>query len=261
MAKTDIKFKGNKNNNWLRIVIPVIVISVIFAIYKSMTTPNPKFPSLADNPDTALTGTVAYYDNPSRCIKVISASGAKSKELMCMAEFDKAKAETEGKPVGWNITWRSDNRLEITEFLMMTTGSSPTFKPSWQKVVDVVTGETVDVPAAQISKKPTAGKRKTISSNGSKISFTSDSGHGVVTLTKSGKDRVLLDVQGNPETYRINGAHWSADYKWVAVDDGRLLITTIDDPSVTRALTPALETDYGYDELHWYDITKADLLK
>lgn len=261
MAKTDIKSVGKKDIKWMRILIPVVVIGVVFVVARSMMTPNPKFPSLTANPDTALTGTVAYYDNPSRCIKVISASGEFSKEVMCMEDFDKAKAETEGKPVGWNLTWRSDDRLEITEFLMIDTGSSPTFKPSWQKVVNVTTGETVDVPANQISKKPTAGKRKTTSSNGSKLTFTSDSGHAVVTMTKSGKDRILLDVQGNPEGYGLNAVHWSPDYKWVAVDDGHLLITTIDDPSVTRTLTPALESDYGYDELHWYDITKTDLLK
>ena len=255
--------KGNGKPNWQLVLIPVIVIAIVAGVFffRSNPTQNPTFPLLSETPDSSLRGTVAYYDNPSRCIKAVSASGAKSKTVMCMEDFDAAKAQKEGKPVGWNITWLPDNRLEITEFLMLTTGSTPTFKPSWQKVIDVITGAIQETPSAQIPQLPTSGARTTVSPEGSKISFTSDSGHGVVTLTdKAGKVQVLLDVKGDPETYRLNSAHWSPDFKWVAVDDGHLLITTITDPIQTRTLTPPLETDYGYDALHWFDITAADLL-
>lgn len=248
---------------WKLILVPIVLIAIaaVFVVMRMQSTTSPTFPSLVDTPDSTLHGTVAYYDNPSRCIRVISASGAISKEVMCMQDFDANKAKTEGKPVGWNVTWLADNRLEITEFLMMTEGSSPTFKPGWQKIVDVVTGETTETASAQIPALPTAGSRTTSGPNGDKISFTSDSGHGVVTLTNAaGKARVLLDVQGDPETYGFKSATWSPDFNWVAIDDGHLLITTIADPAQTRTLTPQLMTDYGYDALHWYDITAADLL-
>ena len=193
---------------------------------------------------------------------MIAASGAKSKEVMCMAELDSNKAKTDGKPVGWNLTWRADNRLEITEFLMFGEGGTPIFKPGWQKVVDVVSGAVENVPATQITLLPTPGARTTTSPSGEKVIFTSDSGSVTVDLVSaSGAARELLKAKGNSETYGLNSVSWSPDFKWVAVDDDHLLITTIDDPSTTRTLTPPLQSDYGYDALHWFDITAADLLK
>lgn len=240
----------------------IVVLGAGFLIFRGMNVPDPVFPSLVNAPDPSLHGTVAYYDNPSRCVRVIAASGAKSKEVMCMPELDPNKAKTDGKPVGWNLTWRPDNRLEITEFLMFGDGGSPTFKPGWQKVVDVVSGAVEDVPAAQIALLPTPGARTTTSPMGDELSFTSDGGSIAVNLkSASGTQRTLLKAKGNPETYSLNSVSWSPGFNWVAVDDDHLLITTIDDPSTTRTLTPPLQSDYGYDALHWFDITAADLLK
>ena len=240
----------------------IVVAGVIFLIVRGMSTPDPVFPSLVNAPDPSLHGTVAYYDNPSRCVRVISASGAKSKDVMCMPEFDPNKSKTGGKPVGWNLTWRADNRLEITEFVMIDTGGAPTFKPGWQKVVEVIGGAVEQVPVAQIALLPTPGIRTTTSPTGDVVSYTSDGGSVAVNLRKAtGAERALLKAKGNPETYGLNSVAWSPDFKWVAVDDDHLLITTIDDPSTTRTLTPPLQSDYGYDALHWFDITAADLLK
>ena len=258
--------KGTNNGKRPKWLLPAIfvvlgILGFAFAFFKAESTPNPVFPSLVSAPDTSLHGTVAYYDNPSRCVRVISASGAKSKEVMCMPELDVNKAQKDGKPVGWNLTWRADNRLEITEFLMVDGGPDPVFKPSWQKVVDVVSGAVEETPVAQIAATPTPGSRATISPAGDKVVFTSDSGHGVVDVVDaSGKATTVLDAKGNPETYGFKAAHWSPDFKWVAVDDGHLLITTIGSGGQTHTLTPPLQTDYGYDALHWYDITSADLL-
>lgn len=260
--ESSAKSQGSSSIRVLLATVVAVAIIVVIVVVRMSSTSNPEFPSLVATPDPALHGTVAYYDNPSRCVRAISVSGAASKEVMCMPELDVDKAKTEGKPVGWNLTWRSDNRLEITQFLMMDKSGSPTFKPGWQKVVDVVSGAVEEVPADQIALLPTPGARTTTSPAGDVVAFTSDSGHVMVTLNRaSGEAHTLLNAQGDPETYGVNSVSWSPDFKWAAVDDGHLLITTLDNPGVTRTLTPPLQTDYGYDALHWFDITAIDLLK
>lgn len=253
---------GNRKRNLILGTVGVIalaVIAVVAMVVKSATTPNPTFPSLMSAPDASLHGTVAYFDDASMCIHVVSASGAGDTSVFCVQPQDKSTVETDGKDVGVNIVWRTDNRLELTLFRMDVKSASPTFKPAWQKIVVPATKAVEDVPLAQVAKDPTAPARPTSAPNGDNVEFTSTDGHVTVTWTTNDTRATVMDVKGNPEVYRLEEAFWSPDFQWIAANDGHLLVIT--KGGMVRQLTPALTQFYGYDALHWYDITAADLVK
>lgn len=45
----------------------------------------PDFPSLAQQPDSSLQGTVAYFADQSRCVRVVAAAGQPEKDVLCVA--------------------------------------------------------------------------------------------------------------------------------------------------------------------------------
>jgi len=50
--------------------------------------------------------------------------------------------------------------------------------------------------------------------------------------------RTLLSAQGPGEyAYGLISAFRAPDFQWIAADDGRILVVTATDPSVTRVLT------------------------
>lgn len=236
------------------------VAGLVITFFVVMSRPIPEFPSLTQNPDPSLHGTVAYFDDQTMCVRAISASGATSRQVLCIESQDPSEAAMVGKDVGANLFWRDDNRLEITLFRMTDGGPDPVFTPAWQKVVDVVTGAVEETPIAEVSPTPTTNAHPTTSPDGATVSTESDGGHAVVTLTDSSGTRTLVDVTGSPETYAIQPAYWAPDFGWIIANDNRTLVITPTDPSNTRILLPALTMFYGYDALSRVAVTGADLL-
>lgn len=220
----------------------------------------PAFPALADHPDPSLHGTVAYFDDRAGAVTVVAAAGAPSRVVYRVPPLDPAEAERLGKPVGPQLVFRDDGRLEITMF-RMTKQPGPGFRPGWQKLVDLRTGQVVDTPAAEVPSTPVTG-RPTVNAAGDRlVSSSSENGRVTVTLvTAAGARRTLLDVKGPGEgTYRLNTeAFWSPDGRWVLVDDGRILVVTPTDPPVTRVLTAA-SAMIAFDG-HRFAVTGLDLL-
>ena len=240
----------------------IVIVAVVFAIMfvVAMSRPVPEFPSLASTPDPSLHGTVAYFDDQRMCVRVISASGAQSKDVLCIASQQPSEAAKVGKDVGVNLFWRDDNRLEMTLYRMTEGGPNPIFTPAWQKVADVVTGAIVETPLSDVATAPNTNAHPTVTPDGAALSTTSDSGHVVVTLTDSSGTRDLLNVTGPPETYGIAEAYWAPDFRWAVTTDGRVLVITPSNPGVTRVLIPAMTMFYGDDALSRYTVTGADLL-
>ncbi|MFM7757065.1 MAG: hypothetical protein ACKO84_09935, partial [Actinomycetota bacterium] len=52
----------------------------------------PEFPSLVDDPDTSLQGTVAYTDGDTGCVRIIAASGAAAKDVYCPEQWSADEA-------------------------------------------------------------------------------------------------------------------------------------------------------------------------
>lgn len=232
--------------------------------------PVPPFPSLADRPDPALHGTVAYYADASRCVRVVAAAGRPSKQVFCLPEPDPAVAKTAGKEVGPQLVWRSGGRLEVTVFRMSDPAASglvPVLHPGWQRLVDVRTGAVSDVPAARVPSAPDLGTRSAVDPSGRRLVTSSDpaTGRVRVRLVEAGRTRTLLAAQGPGEhTYGLLAAFWSPDARWVAVDDGRLLVLTTGEPPVARVLTDeSRSVAFGGDDprISRFAVTAADLLR
>jgi len=206
--------------------------------------PVPSFPSLAEAPDPSLHGTVAYFDNATRCVRIVAASGAVSDDVYCLTSDDLAVSEEQGKPAGPQLVWRSDGRLEVTLFRWMPSSdaeSPPPMTAQWQKLVDVTTGaveEVSELPDAPIEPSPV-----TVNERGEQLDtdFDARTGRGEVILTTPSGTRTLLRVRGpGGYTYGMEPASWTPDGQWIVTSDtgdgGRILVITPTDPAVTRVL-------------------------
>ena len=240
------------------IAVAVVVVAVQLFIVASWQ--RPEFPSLAENPDPALHGTVAYLSDETDCVRIVAAAGRPAKEVFCLPEQDLEVAKTLGKEQGPQLVWRKDGRLEITMF-RMTDPPGPLFEPGWQKIVDVRTGEVQDVPAAEV---PGAADRTThpmVNAAGQRLELTSENGDVELTLVDDAGPRTLLSVDGSPEAgYSMPAAFWSPDGTWIAADDGRILVITPEDPAVIRVLTDESDQGRFAGELSRFAVTDADLL-
>lgn len=258
---------ATRSRRWLPWAIVGGVLVVVFAavgagvfVVSTFLRPDPEFVSLALVPDPALSGTVAYFDDESLCVRVVAAAGQPNREVYCLDDQAPSAAEKEGKDVGVDIAWLPDDRLQLTLYRMAAQAGAPVFEPAWRRLVDIRTGDIEEVPSADFAGDVPVQSCVTTSPTGERIVTESDSGHAVVTLVSAQGERTLLDVRGNPETYGISDACWAPNYQWIATNDTRMLVITPGDPPLTRSLTPPMTTFYGYDALSWYAITAADLL-
>lgn len=241
-------------------MLVLVAAGVGIALVSSLFRPDPDFTSLALTPDPSLSGTVAYFDDESLCVRVVAAAGQPNREAYCLEDQVPSAAQKEGKDVGVDIEWLPDDRLQLTLYRMSVDTPAPIFTPAWRRIVDVRTGKVQDVPTADFAGDVPMRDCVTTSPTGERIVTESDSGHAVVMLVSGEVERTLLDVTGNPETYGIAEACWSPDYRWIMTNDTRMLVITTGDPPLTRSLTPPMTTFYGYDALSWYAVTAADLL-
>ena len=151
-----------------------------------------------------------------------------------------------GKPVGPQLVWRSDGRLEVTMFRMQPGQEKRlVLIAGWQKIIDARTGTVADVPAAQAPATPNTTSQPTVSPNGQRVSYRLDGGSGrvKVTLTENTGTRTLLSAHGpGMYGYQFGPVFWAPNWQWIAAsDDGRILVVTTKTPSVTRVLV----TDSG----------------
>jgi hypothetical protein len=228
-------------------VVAIAVLVVALLVVRDLGRGEPRFASLAEHPDSSLQGTIAYYAGRTGCVRIVAAAGQPSKDVLCLPAPDMSKAEQLGtKEDGPQLVWLADGRLEVTMF--RSDPKSGAFSAGWQKIVDVRTGQTDDVAAADVPSSPNLTTRPAVSPSGQRITATSDASNGriKVTLTEATGTRTLLSARGpGSYTYGLKAAFWAANWQWIAADDGRILIITPGEPSVTRVLTD--ETKEGRD--------------
>jgi hypothetical protein len=246
------------------IAVAASALVVGLLLVRGLTWQVPQFASLAKNPDRSLQGTVAYYADQTRCVKVVAAAGRPSKTVFCLPEMDVAKAVKQGKEIGPQLVWLPGGRLEVTMFRMSPPakpGAVPALHPGWQKIIDVRSGKIKDVPAAGVPAQPNRATHPMVSPSGQRISWTSDNGRVTVILTGHNRSRTLLSVQGPGEyTYGLGAAFWAPNWQWIAADDGRILIITTGHHPVTRVLT-AESSQGAFDaQLARFAVTGANIL-
>lgn len=221
--------------------------------------PTPTFPSLADAPDAALRGTVAFIseakhsDDPRRqaCARVALASGAAARDVYCWPIDEPAQA---------TAVWTDDGRLLVTSFREQQGEGAP--EPEWAKYVDVATGRVEDVPTDRLGDgaEPSSGPRTNPESQ--RLLLESGGGEAVIHLFGPGDDEEsnLLEVtDANPDWSIQAGPVWSPDFAWVMSWDTGLLITTTSDSPRTRTLAQeASASPYGFDQPN-FSILDRDL--
>ena len=211
----------------------VIGISVVDT-FRRRDLPPPKFASLVTKPDPSLQGTVAYLSEAKSptagrqaCARVVAASGAQTKDVLCWPIADSAIA-TE--------VWRPDGRLLVTSFDAPV--GKNTLIPRWAKLVDVATGATEDVPRSDLGKhaRPSTGPSK--NDDGQRLVRQGKDGNVQVALVGPSGSRTVFKIEdANPNWGITTGPTWSPDFTWFLMWDGtRLLLTTVDEPTTTRVL-------------------------
>jgi hypothetical protein len=247
---------------WIAGGVLVVFAALAVLFFRFMSQENPTWQSLQVTPNAALHGTVAYFDDTTLCVRVVSASGVNAKDVLCIDQNAMNDKVHQSKEVGVNLRWLSDNRLELTMWVMRN-GPTPktSFFPEWQRIYDVQTLKFTQTPTAEIPLKPLTNSQPVVNLQGDRLITESDSGHVVVTMVSAnGVRKTLIDVQGNPKSYHMNKAFWSPDFKYVVSDDYQLLFTTLGAAPKTMSITPSMTTFYGYDAIDWFAVTAQDLL-
>lgn len=219
----------------------------------------PEFPSLADEPDPSLHGTVAYFavdadpkaQPTGGCVRVIAAAGSPSRDVLC---FEGGLDDT-----GPDLVFLPDGRLQVT---MFTWPPEQPLVAIWQKIVDVRTGQIEDTAGSELPEAP-SGLGPTVTPAGDRIAAQTGSNRAELVLTDAaGATRVLWSADVSPE-YSIQPT-WAPNWEWVLAYDGRLLSVGIDDPAIIRVLVadPTGLGGFGSTDpwLAIFAVTDADLL-
>lgn len=217
---------GRRRRRW-PIIAPVVLVVVVVGfllgreVYWNLR-PVPEFGSLVTDPDPSLTGTVAFQGvGADNCVWVVPASGGAARKVTCPVGF----------AGGGTLRWLPDGRLQDSWY-----PGPDTQVAARSVIIDVRTGATTDVPAAEIPPAPARQEHPT-GPGGETVADRSQHGRLTVTLTVDGRSRELLSVEA-PSTYSLGQWAWSADGSFVVAKDDtdRLLLITTGDSSKTRVI-------------------------
>ena len=222
--------------------------------------PNPVFPSLADNPDPSLQGTVAYYDISTSCVRMVAAAGQPSRDVLCLSEDETFNPNQD--TFGPLLAWLTDGRLQVTMLWWGERQPESAASPGWQQIVDVTTGAVEEVPEAEVPDTLPGTTEPAPGPNGERIEVTSGGGHVEIVLTDATGSRTLLSTVGNTEYTIKVPPTWSPDGRWIVVENGpgEILLITVEDPAVTRILTTNAMSWLGWSGRTSLAVTGANLL-
>jgi len=171
--------------------------------------PLPPFPRLADSPDPAIPGTIAYIrgDEEQVCVATVPASGGPARDVAC-------------RQLGVDaVAWTAGGALAVTAY----EGPVPEVI-----VFDAATGAELDRVEWRGGGPGEEWSRERLSRpDGARLLLGEGvPGRAVVRVREpDGSTRVLFRSDG-PQDYTVTGAQWAPDGRWVLVADsrGRLLI-------------------------------------
>lgn len=244
---------------WVRVVAAVaavvlvtVGVLVVVEVAREASRKVPAFPSLVAHPDPQLKGTVAYFAADG-CVHVVQASGTGDRSVHCLPQGqDPEEAKRLGKLIGPQLRWRDDGRLEVTMF-RMPMGPQGEWGAGYQQLVDVATGAVEDVPVSEAPTTPTNGSDTAVASDGRTATIVSkpDSGHAEVRVRDAdGSTRTVLSARG-PRFYAISSLEWSPDGRWIAADDGRILVIDPGPTPTTRILVKPADNGFGAENLRF----------
>ncbi|MEZ5141469.1 MAG: hypothetical protein R2726_02980 [Acidimicrobiales bacterium] len=205
------RVRGGRRRGVAAAVSAGIVVVVAVAVALLGVPRPPSFPSLADDPNPAYVGTVAYVrdDGPDGwCVTVVDASGAPRRDLRCGS----------GPPPEW-IDWTADGMVEVAT--AATAGGEPQVD-----VVDPVSGGVVRQTTSGWSKSGSPDDVGPMSSDGAVAEIRRDGERRSVEVREpDGTTRTVLSVEA-PTSYDLVDVRWGPDGRWLLVvdGDGRLIV-------------------------------------
>ena len=243
----------------IAVALVVAGIAVVLSLSRDAAWQAPEFPSLADDPDPTVGGTVAYLSDATGCVEVVAAGGGPSTEVFCIPDEPVEKSQQLGKPLGPQLVWLEDGRLEVTMF-RMTDPPGPLFDPGRQWVVDVRTGEVEQVPDAEAPAAANRGTHPATNARGETVLVERGPRSVEVSLRTDGRTRPLIAVDGIPEgAYWVSAAFWAPSGDWIAVDDGRILVVVPGAEQEVRVLTDASSQGRFEGELSRFAVTDQEV--
>lgn len=207
----------------------VVVIAAVVVILTVGLVPLPDLPSLADDPDPAIVGTIAYVHGTweDSCIAVTPASGGESRDIWCGRQPPDQLAFT---PDGLLLVSGWPERPVDVDGPIVT-------------VIDPQTGNEVDevrpdgrVPGTWVPDR-TRRDDETVLQIGSR-----EEGVAELRVGAPGSEpQTIVRLEG-PRDYEFVEAQWSPDGAWIlAVDSrGRLIVVGADGTPAARLL---IDTD------------------
>lgn len=191
------------------VVAAIVAIAITTTIVVVGLTPIPEFPSVAEQPTPALTGTIAYSSFDSEdtfrtCVHVVAASTGVDRQLRCSDDYSAEMA------------WLEDGRLAIAE----RSDVERSDVPQWDvRLFDVATG--AESENFQVGEGDPAFSTTLFSSEPHFGVFQS----GAEEQSIQWQGRAVLEVDG-PRDYFFETPQESPDKQWLLVSDSesRLIV-------------------------------------
>ena len=217
-------------------VASVVVVGLVVGLVLLFALrPAPGYPSLSDQPDPSITGTIAFarWERDGMCISTLPAGGGGEEfEVICDQNIGFGEFTT---------GWTPDGLLIVEEF-----------RPSGElfRLVDPATGDTVErVPfeMTSVTREPLPIDRFSATFDG--LTVEVDGTRGDPHLIIFGKDkteRIVLSEEG-PGDYWYDWATWSPDGNWILLNDSEdrlIIVSPTGDPN-PRILTDDIDTWMG----------------
>lgn len=187
--------------------IAIAVIAVVGSLVATLgVVPFPDTPTVADEPDPAPPGRLAYtrWDRSEACLHIVDGSGD-DREIAC------------GESVaGETLVWTDDGYVAVTRWGL---------DGRELQVIDPATGAVVEVrqvddgdPVKEFE-EPSGGTFAT-SDDGTDARVRSSGGEVSVAVGTDGEMDVIWRATA-PETYRLEEIRWSPDGAWLLIRDSR----------------------------------------
>lgn len=256
--------RGLRPGGWIALsILAAVVVGSLAALavrtYRDWTREAPTYPTLSDSPDPDLVGTIAYYDATTNCVRLMDASGGRSADAYCL----EGRPEGTGSINGPQLAWRPDGRLEVTAF-DWPQGGDPV--GAWQRLVDVTTGEIEEVSEADLPVTPDLPPSVATGPDGQEATLDLRDHRLVIELSSDGETRTLLTSEEYSADFGLTPSNellWSPNGQYLVFSEGRLLLTTVAEPSITRIVVEnpnAFGCCYSSLGIRSYAVTDATLV-